>query len=432
MIDNFRPQRRGDFLRPADRANAAKTVVGDHSRDRGYMPATQSTPPQPSFVPPQEVAAKEELQPGTTTGGHILPKPPKEKTSLFDKLRNLDKKQRLILIGILIVLIAGGITAYMLLTKDTPAPNAKVTKKTQTITPPKPTTVASHLTGLQVAPDINERPVTGIMIENSPDARPQSSLDHAGIVFEAIAEGGITRFLALYQDSEPDYIGPVRSVRPYYVQWAIGFDAPLAHVGGSEDGLALVRTAKDLDQFAGASYFWRINSRYAPHNMYTSIAKLREYESKKGYGKSNYTGLARKSEQASKTPNATSIDMAVSSALYSPHYDYDAASNSYKRSQGGAAHMVTDAFGTQVQLAPKVVVALVMPQGLNGKYTTYQTLGTGKTYIFQDGVVTEGTWKKGANNEQFTFTGAAGKTIALNPGPTWFTVVGDAAKVTYR
>ncbi|MCP5939883.1 DUF3048 domain-containing protein, partial [Klebsiella pneumoniae] len=86
---------------------------------------------------------------------------------------------------------------------------------------PKPTTVANTLTGLQVAPDVNQRPVTGVMIENSTDARPQSGLDQAGVVFEAIAEGGITRFLALFQDTQPDYVGPVRSSRPYYVQWAL-------------------------------------------------------------------------------------------------------------------------------------------------------------------------------------------------------------------
>jgi hypothetical protein len=269
------------------------------------------------------------------------------------------------------------------------------------------------------------------MIENSPDARPQSALDQAGVVFEAIAEGGITRFLTLFQDTEPEYIGPVRSVRPYYVQWAMGFDAAVAHVGGSEDGLALVRTAKDLDQFAGSAYFWRISSRYAPHNVYTSISKLHEYESAKGYGKSNYTSLPRKAEQPSATPNARGIDFNISGALYNAHYDYDQATNSYKRSEGGAPHMSVDLAGNQVQITPKVVVGLVMPQGLNGKYTTYQTIGSGHMYVFQDGIVTEGTWKKDGNSTQFTFTDGSGQPLKLNPGQTWFTAIGSNDRVTH-
>jgi len=118
----------------------------------------------------------------------------------------------------------------------------------------KPTTEASKLTGVQVDPAVNQRPTTAVMIENSTAARPQSGLDQAGVVFEAIAEGGITRFEAIYQDSQPAYLGPVRSVRPYYIQWALGFDAAIAHVGGSPEALSDIKTwnAKDLDQFAQA------------------------------------------------------------------------------------------------------------------------------------------------------------------------------------
>src|SRR5581483_6348891 len=115
----------------------------------------------------------------------------------------------------------------------------------------QPTTVASTLTGLPVDPSVNKRQVTAVMIENSLDARPQSGLDQAGIVFEALAEGGVTRFMALFQDTQPDYIGPVRSARPYYIQWLLGYDAAYAHVGGSPDALNDITAwhVKDLNQF---------------------------------------------------------------------------------------------------------------------------------------------------------------------------------------
>ena len=134
----------------------------------------------------------------------------------------------------------------------------------------------SSLTGVEVTEAVSKRPVTGVMIENSPDARPQSGLKEAGVVFESVAEGGITRFLALYQEGQPKLIGPVRSVRPQFASLVAPFDAGLAHVGGSDIPLKKLRSGKikDLDQFFSPDYYWRATGRYAPHNVYTSAQKL--------------------------------------------------------------------------------------------------------------------------------------------------------------
>ena len=107
------------------------------------------------------------------------------------------------------------------------------------------------------------------MIENSPDARPQSGLKAAGVVYEAIAEGGITRFMALYQTSKPELIGPVRSLRMYYLDWFAPYSASIAHVGGSLNALTEARSGKyrDLDQFFNSQTYWRASDRYAPHNV---------------------------------------------------------------------------------------------------------------------------------------------------------------------
>jgi hypothetical protein len=308
------------------------------------------------------------------------------------------------------------------------------------VIPAKPKTVASRLTGLQVTPEQSQLPVTGVMIENSIDARPQSGLDQAGVVYEAIAEGGVTRFLALFEDNQPDYIGPIRSARPYYIRWLLPFDASYAHVGGSPDALSDIQSlgVKDLNQFYNGGYYQRISSRDAPHNVYTSVGQLISLEKTKGYSTSNFTGFPRKTEAPSKTPNATSIDFTISGPTYSAHYDYNAATNSYNRSEAGAAHMVVDKAGAQTLLSPKVVIALVMPQS-NGAldasgayYTVYDTIGSGQLYIFQDGIVTTGTWNKADDKSQFNFTDSAGKPIALNPGQTWLSVVGLAGDVNYK
>ncbi|HEY0891895.1 MAG TPA: DUF3048 domain-containing protein, partial [Cellvibrio sp.] len=283
-------------------------------------------------------------------------------------------------------------------------------------------------------PELNNRPVIGVMIENSPEARPQSGLNQAGVVFEAIAEGGITRFLTLWQDTEADYVGPVRSVRMYYLQWAQGFDAPIAHAGGAADALAYIKSAgmKDLDQFANAGPYSRVKSRFAPHNLYTDITKLRELSVKKGWQNSTYTGFARKSTEApATTPTATSVDMVISGVNYNVHYDYDQASNSYKRVMAGKPHIDER---SKAQLSPKVVVALVVPYNVasNGIHSNYKTIGSGKAYVFQDGGVTEGVWEKTSPTSQITFGDANGAPLALTPGQTWITAVGAASNVSFK
>ena len=350
-------------------------------------------------------------------------------------------KRELILICVaLVILIAAGATSFLVLQRYQPTAAVYPVPIIHN-NPPPPTTVASTLTGLQVDPSVNDRPVTAVMIENSIDARPQSGLDQAGVVFEALAEGGVTRFMALYQDTQPDYLGPVRSARPYYLQWMLGFDAAYAHVGGSPDALSDINTwhVKDLNQFYNSGAYERISSRYAPHNVYTSIDQLNQLEASKGFGKPSYTGFVRKAkEEPSKTPNATNIDIKFSGYYYDTHYDYDPATNSYKRSESNAAHMELHKDGTQVQIAPKVVVAMIVPRQ-NGAldssgayYSDYAAIGSGQVLVFQDGIVTAGTWSKTSNEAQITFTDSNGKPLALNPGQTWIAATPLAGNVIYK
>jgi hypothetical protein len=219
-------------------------------------------------------------------------------------------------------------------------------------------------------------------------------------------------------------------VRPYYIQCLAGFDAAVAHVGGSADALAMLKRgeAKDLDQFANPGPYRRVSNRYAPHNMYSSVVALRQLQQQKGFT-SEYTAFPRKAEAKSAAPNATVIDFNISGALYNPHYQYDPATNSYLRSEGGKPH--TDEKSGK-QLAPKVVIALTMAQGSRGVYTTYGNIGSGQAHIFQDGVVTVGTWTKADAKSQITFTDANGAPIKLNPGQTWLSVVGATSRISYQ
>lgn len=296
----------------------------------------------------------------------------------------------------------------------------KVTKKRVVA----PTVYYSPLTGLKVADEATTtQEVTGIMIENSPDARPQSGLKDAGIVYEAVAEGGITRFLALYQEAKPQLIGPVRSLRMYYIDWAAPYQASIAHFGGSAASLTEVANGnyRDLNLMVGG-YTWRTTDRYAPHNVYTNFANIDKYNAAKGYTTSSFTGFPRQDGKTATTQDATSIDLTISSALYNPHYDYDAATNTYKRSIDGEAS--TDREGGQ--LTPSVVIALKVDMTLvleDGWRENITTTGSGTAYVFQNGTVTECTWYKASRTDPLKLLDSAGTSVKIDRGQTWIAAI---------
>ena len=417
-------------VRPAKRPRGPGRAAPDTNTDT-KQPVPVGTG---IFRTPDEVAAEQTLEntPETIGPTAAAEEPPKATTGWRQKLAlhwPPGKKEWLVVAGVVVLLM--GVAGALVLTHH---PKKPVVHYIKPIAKPIPSkTVASNLTGLQVDPSVNARPVTAVMIENSTDARPQSGLSQAGVVFEAIAEGGITRFLTLFQDTAPADVGPIRSARPYYIQWELGFDAAYAHVGGSPEALTDIKawSVRDLDQFANGGSYHRIATRAAPHNVYTSIATLNQLEAAKGYTSSTYTGFARKKKEAPlKLPTAKTIDLAISGPLYNAHYDYVAATNSYNRSEGGAAHI--DANGS-AQISPKVVIALVMPYGLEADdhHSQYTTIGSGQAFIFQDGGLVTGQWTKASSTSQFVFTDAAGKSIPLNPGQTWLTALGNATSVHY-
>jgi hypothetical protein len=467
MIDDFKQP-------PARRPSKLDTNI--YTRKRGVRPLTQThtTPiverPAPSFRTPEQVAAgtdtsdegfpdpDELLLPAQALGDIALAKASKPKTITLFRRWTVPKKKFIIISAVVAVLLLACGAAFALTHQSSEPQKPAAAAKAKVVAKPVPAPIVSPLTGLPVTAAQRDLPVIGVMIENSPDARPQSGLKDAGVVYEAIAEAGITRFLALFQEAQPGNVGPVRSSRPYYLDWAMAFDASYAHVGGSPDALQRIKDiqVRDLDQFFNPIAYHRITTRYAPHNVYTGIDQLVELAKSKGYDKSTFTSFVRKAEKpykpaaAESTPPASStkpsstakpaadtrtaanaIDLAISGAYYNAHYDYDAAANNYKRVMAGSPHLD---FDSKTQLTPKVVIALSMPYGLmaDGYHSQYTTIGSGKMYVFQDGTVTTGTWTKGEPKSQFVFKDDAGKDLALNPGQTWISVVSDPTKVTYQ
>lgn len=318
------------------------------------------------------------------------------------------------------LIVAAGVTAYAFLHQPEKAPVVEPEPK-----PPEKPKYFAPLTGLPVTSEkALTTPVTAIIIENSPVARPQSGIKQAEVVFEAIAEGGITRFMALYQQNHPGLVGPVRSVRSYHPDWVRPFDASVAHVGGSAKALAQIRSGafRDIDQFFNSGSYWRASDRAAPHNVYTNFQRLDALNASKGYKTSVPKGFARADGKPVKKPNASRITIAVSSPSYTSSYVYNKKSNNYTRSLGGVPHTDRE----EGAIAPSVIIGLHVNEQTVWEETWREqigTLGTGKATIFQNGTATDVTWHKPSATDQLSFTDAAGKPVALTRGQTWITAV---------
>ncbi len=333
------------------------------------------------------------------------------------------KKATYLIGGILLLVLTSTIT-YILLNQQ-PIEEPDVSNVTEPEPEPEPIKYYSLMTGEEVEnEDALTAPVTAIILENSPDARPQSGLKDAEVVYEAIAEGGITRFLALYQNKKPQLIGPVRSLRMYYVDWIAPYDASVAHVGGSMNALNEIRNGsyRDIDQFFNPGTYWRAADRYAPHNVYTSFKNIDELNAAKGYTESNFSSFPRTDGAPAEQLTASTIAINFSGPTYNTTYTYDKATNTYLRFLAGAPHNDREAG----QIAPSVVIALrvdmqhVMEDGYREQITT---TGSGSAVLFQNGTAEEVTWQKSDRHSPLRIVDGEGKDIPLVRGQTWIAAV---------
>ena len=328
--------------------------------------------------------------------------------------------QSIAIAGALVVVFFGALT-YWFYESNKPV----VVQPDKIDAKPRPKDFYSPLTGVKVKDEAaTKQLVTAIMIENSPDARPHSGLKEAGVVYEAVAEARITRYLALYQESKPGLIGPVRSLRPYFIDWAAPFDAAIVHVGGSAKALREVRNGqyRDIDQFFNADTFWRASDRYAPHNVYTNFKRLDALTKSKKYTRSEFTAWERADGKAAATPDATRVQISYGSPSYNTEYRYNKEKNTYTRYLAGAPHKDRE----KGNITPSVVIAMMVDEQTvmeDGARESIKTSGRGKAYIFQNGTVREAVWRKADKKSQIQWLTSDGKPIELARGQTWIAAV---------
>jgi hypothetical protein len=302
----------------------------------------------------------------------------------------------------------------------------------ETISDPAPPPMEPNvLNGVPVEITKARRRPLAIMVENHTEARPQVGLTKAAIVYEAIAEGGITRFLAVYGPFDSDKIGPVRSARQYYVEWTKGMDALYAHVGGSQDARNLIRTlgVADLDQFRyGTQAYWREPQAGVAieHTMFTSTDKLYDVAKKAKFDlTATFTPYKFKEDvPAAERGEPHTITINFSLPSYRVAWEYDSAANTYLRSHGGVAHVDRE---TGERVTAKTIAVVVLKRQLkteeDGPGWIMTTTGSGKAAVYQDGQVIEATWKRPTNTDLLRFFDQSGSEIALNRGQLWVEVV---------
>lgn len=306
-----------------------------------------------------------------------------------------------------------------------------------------------------------------VMIENHSDSRPQSGLSKADVIYEAVAEGGITRFMGIFycgSAAESVNLAPVRSAREHYLGWVLEYDAVYNHVGGAglcndptvdERAKALCHIQqykiKDMDQF-GISFptcyrnYDRLDHPVATeHTMVCVTDKLIALAKQRGWTNTDANNVSwdknftpwKFKDDAKESERGTAVSISFSAwrgyeKEYGVRWDYDKIANVYKRFNGGVAH--TD-LETKEQLSAKVIAILFAKETGpvdQHAHLLYANIGSGDAIIFQDGVATKATWKKATNNARTIFSDASTKKeISFTRGQLWIEMLPIGTPVTY-
>lgn len=307
------------------------------------------------------------------------------------------------------------------------APNIPVSTTTV------PTGPRCPLTGVAASGAVPQRPALAVKVDNYPQARPQSGLDQADIVFEEPVEGGITRLAAVFQCQSPALVGPIRSARAVDLQILDQLSRPiLIHAGGINPVLAMLQNGNLIDDnvFAHASIIKNIPGRYAPYDTYVSAAAA--------------WGL-NPNDTASPTPLFTySTTTPTGTPVTSIHIPFTGTNNTLWTWDAPSGHWLLSYSGSPAKVAnggqiatTNIVVQTVhvtygpwLENSVGGLEVQSQMTGSGPLTVLRDGIAVTGTWHRAALNDPTTLTASDGSTIALAPGQTWVEIVPSTVAVT--
>lgn len=322
----------------------------------------------------------------------------------------------------------------------TPGPTPVPTPPSTPTPRPTPVTVPAPLTGRLVSPRDAEQHPIAMMIDDSPRARPQSGFNAASIVWQAPAEGGVPRYMMVFQETVPIDLGPVRSARPYFIAWAAEWNAVYGHVGGSPQAMAALRAEGrgqlvfDADEFRwGGTYYRRIKLRSSPHNVYSDAKSLRVMATRVGAVDGAIEPVWQFGPDAPLGERPIGGTIRVVYPQNTVVYGYDQATNAYLRGVTGAKAHIDAADGGRV--APKNVVIMLVSfgplnDGSDKKRLEAKVVGSGKAWIATNGRTIEGTWEKRTLTDPTRFFDAAGQPVTLTIGQTFIQVMPLGSSIT--
>ncbi|MFZ5943093.1 MAG: DUF3048 domain-containing protein [Bacillota bacterium] len=273
-----------------------------------------------------------------------------------------------------------------------------------------------------------------VSIDNHRNAYPHSGLNQADRVYEILAEGGITRYLAVFHSNQAEKIGPIRSARYYFAYIAKGHDLPFAHAGGSAEALDLIAKLKlkDFDEiYNSGAYFQRDKSRKPPHNLYTSTELMVTGANKKGYELLSLKPLPLGKDMPGGEPISL-VDITYSTDpkyLYTVTYEWDGAR--FKRYINGIPHKVLT--GEEIYTENVIVMAAKTREYMDGKIlkSNIEIIGGDKAFFFTNGQVYRGSWKKSNAESEFEFY-VDGKPMKFFGQHAWINVVPSLDAVTFK
>lgn len=284
------------------------------------------------------------------------------------------------------------------------------------------------LTGMETNEEVDNR-IVSVMVNNHTKARPQTGLSDADIVFELLAEGPITRFLALYHSRMPDVVGPVRSAREYYFTLAQGYDSLYVYHGAA-DFINDMIVQRGVDFLNGSTYdndghlFKRESFRVAPHNSYLQLGTVYDVANKKGYETTtNYQTLPFLSDE--EVSNLSGDAAKHIQIVYSDkpmeivEFEFDETTEKYLRYNDREQTVELDS-GNPIQV-DNVFIVETHHEIIDEQNRRYIDLESGgNAYLIQKGIVQKIEWK---NQDGRIIPVKDGKVVGFAPGQTWINVI---------
>lgn len=309
-------------------------------------------------------------------------------------------------------------------TTTTTRPTTTTTRATTT-TRPLPT---SPINGLPVEDaDLLERRLVAVKIDNHANARPQSGIDQANAIVEVPVEG-ITRFIALFHDTDATYLGPVRSGRPTDGKFLNPLGAVFAISGGQDWVLAGIRNqgVEIIGEVPPAMF--RVRSRFAPHNLYADTTALRAIADDRGYANDPPPPLFQFGELPAGSESVGQIEMNFGNGFVVA-WVYDRPSGRYLRFFNGTEAELIDEEGETSPLAADTLVVMLAtrfieqaPAGATS-VPAVDTVGEGQAYVFAGGRMVEGTWSRESSDDVIMFEDEQGDPLPVPPGFIWMSIV---------